>query len=208
MSPISAGGARPMSSAFRTDPRNASPPAATNLKALLIGGLLPTVLRGIGTVPMKLRLKEGSSVPNYLVQVGFTVPCVGLLATAVGAGWVSTPRAQMFASLMGPAWAGAMGAMAYALSRHESGQASWPRGDGQSRFVRLVHQGLQSAIRDGAAAAFPIDASKNAFVGLSGIIRVPGPGWASSSAGRPSRLAPASPRRSRSSSCGRLRSSC
>lgn len=87
-----------------------------NLKALLFGGLLPTVLLGLGTVLMKLSMREGSSVPNYLVQVGFTVLCIGLLATAVGGGWVATPRAQMFAGLMGLAWAGAIGAMAYAVS--------------------------------------------------------------------------------------------
>lgn len=87
-----------------------------NVKALLIGGLLPTVLLGLGTVLMKLSMREGSSVPNYLVHVGFTVPRVGLLATVVGAGWVTTPRAQMFACLMDLAWAGAIGAMAYAVS--------------------------------------------------------------------------------------------
>jgi transporter family protein len=51
------------------------------VKSLLISGLLPTVLLGLGTVLMKLSMREGSSVPNYLVQVGGTVLCVGLLAT-------------------------------------------------------------------------------------------------------------------------------
>lgn len=87
-----------------------------NLKSLFIGGLLPTVLLGFGTVLMKLSMREGTSVPNYLVQVGGTVLCVGLLATVAGSGWVMTPRAMMFASLMGVAWATAIGAMAYAVS--------------------------------------------------------------------------------------------
>lgn len=88
-----------------------------NVKSLLIGGLLPTVLLGLGTVLMKLSMREGSSVPNYLVQVGGTVLGVGLLATLLGGGgWVSSPRAQMFAMLMGLAWATAIGAMAYAIS--------------------------------------------------------------------------------------------
>jgi uncharacterized membrane protein len=87
-----------------------------NLKSLFIGGLLPTVLLGLGTVLMKLSMREGSSVPNYLVQVGGTVLCVGLLATVAGGGWVSTSRAQMFAGLMGLAWACAIGSMAYAVS--------------------------------------------------------------------------------------------
>lgn len=88
-----------------------------NAKALLIGGLLPTVLLGLGTVLMKLSMREGSSVPNYLVQVGGTVLCVGLLATLLGGGWVSSPRAQLFAVLMGLAWSTAIGSMAYAISR-------------------------------------------------------------------------------------------
>ena len=87
-----------------------------NAKSLLIGGLLPTVLLGLGTVLMKLSMREGSSVPNYLVQVGSTVLCVGLLATVLGGGWVSSPRAQLFAVLMGLAWATAIGSMAYAIS--------------------------------------------------------------------------------------------
>ena len=50
-----------------------------NDKSLLIGGLLPTVLLKLGTVLMKLSMREGSSVPNYLVhatppQGGFFTP--------------------------------------------------------------------------------------------------------------------------------------
>lgn len=87
-----------------------------NAKSLLIGGFLPTVLLGLGTVLMKLSMREGTSVPNYLVQVGGTVLCVGLLATLLGGGWVSSSRAQLFAVLMGLAWATAIGSMAYAIS--------------------------------------------------------------------------------------------
>ncbi|HTR00959.1 MAG TPA: hypothetical protein VMH83_13255 [Candidatus Acidoferrum sp.] len=87
-----------------------------NIKALLIGGLIPTLLLGLGTVLMKLSMREGSSVPNYLVQVGATVLAAGLLATALGDGWVSTPKAGMFAVIMGMAWATAIGCMTYAIS--------------------------------------------------------------------------------------------
>ena len=87
-----------------------------NFKALLIGGLLPTLLLGLGTVLMKLSMREGSSVPNYLVQVGGTVFCIGLLARVFGNGWISTPKSQMYAALMGLAWACAIGSMAYAVS--------------------------------------------------------------------------------------------
>lgn len=87
-----------------------------NLRALLIGGVAPTVLLGIGTVLMKLSMREGSSVPNYLVQVGATVLAAGLLGSHFGSGWVSTARAGMFAVAMGMAWTCAIGCMAYAVS--------------------------------------------------------------------------------------------
>jgi hypothetical protein len=35
-----------------------------NVKSRLVGGLLPTVMLGLGTVLMKLGMSEGSSVPN------------------------------------------------------------------------------------------------------------------------------------------------
>lgn len=44
-----------------------------NFKSIFIGGLLPTVMLGLGAVLMKLSMRAGSSVPNYLVQVGGTV---------------------------------------------------------------------------------------------------------------------------------------
>ncbi|MFC0118280.1 hypothetical protein ACFFK7_10210 [Pseudoalteromonas xiamenensis] len=50
---------------------------------------------------MKLSMREGSSIPNYLVQVGTTVLVVGLVGTVFGSGWVSSSRAQLFAILMG-----------------------------------------------------------------------------------------------------------
>mgnify|MGYP000867890102 FL=1 len=39
-----------------------------NVKSLLIGGLLPTVLLGLGTVLMKLSMREGSNLFYVLAQ--------------------------------------------------------------------------------------------------------------------------------------------
>lgn len=89
----------------------------TSIKSLVIGGLLPTVMLGLGTVLMKLSMKAGSSVANYLVQVGITVFAIGVAFSWLGSGWVSTPRAQVFATLMGLAWAIAISAMAYAIAK-------------------------------------------------------------------------------------------
>lgn len=86
------------------------------LKSFFIGAVLPTLLLGLGTVLMKLSMREGSSIANYLVSVGISVLSVGIAGTVVGTGWVSQPRAIFFAATMGLVWAGAIGSMAYALS--------------------------------------------------------------------------------------------
>lgn len=82
----------------------------------MIGGVLPTVLLGLGTVLMKLSMREGSSVPNYLAHVGAAVLVSGLAATWLSGGWVSTPKAAAFAGAMGFCWACAIGLMAYAVT--------------------------------------------------------------------------------------------
>lgn len=86
------------------------------LKSFLLGAVLPTMLLGLGTVLMKLSMREGSSIANYLVSVGISVLSVGIAGTVVGAGWVSQPRAIFFAASMGLVWAGAIGSMVYAVS--------------------------------------------------------------------------------------------
>lgn len=96
-----------------------------------------------------------------------------------------------------------------ALKRPSAGQALTHHSVLRTPDRRLARDVTRS---DGATTSRssppPIEAQENSFGGIGGINRVSGPAWASSSAGRPSRLAPASPRRSRSSFCGRLRSSC
>lgn len=86
------------------------------IKSFFLGAVLPTLLLGLGTVLMKLSLREGSSIANYLVSVGVSVLTVGIAGTVVGSGWVSQPRAIFFAASMGLVWAGAIGSMAYAVS--------------------------------------------------------------------------------------------
>ena len=86
------------------------------LKSLIVGGLVPAILLGAGSVLMKLSLRAGSSVPNYLAQVGAAVLLIGLCASALNGGWVSTYKASTFALTMGVAWASAIGLMAYAVS--------------------------------------------------------------------------------------------
>lgn len=86
------------------------------LKTFLLGALLPTVLLGLGSVLMKLSMREGASVANYLMVVGLAVTIMGISGSFMNGGWITPPRAVLFAAAMGLVWAGAIGSMAYAVS--------------------------------------------------------------------------------------------
>ncbi|QBK05916.1 hypothetical protein DW355_15325 [Hylemonella gracilis] len=85
-------------------------------RAFLLGGVLPTVLLGLGTVLMKLSMREGTSVANFLLHVGLAVLTVGLAGSWLGGGWKITPRGLLYATAMGLCWSVAIGAMAYGVS--------------------------------------------------------------------------------------------
>jgi len=85
-------------------------------RTLLLGGVLPTVLLGLGTVLMKLSMREGSSIANFLLHVGLAVSAVGLAGSWLGGGWTFTPRGLLYATAMGLCWSVAIGAMAYGVS--------------------------------------------------------------------------------------------
>lgn len=115
MSPITVEKAKPTSSIFQVNRYVLQFPVMP-LKSFLLGAVLPTLLLGLATVLMKLSMREGSSIANYLVSVGVSVLTVGIAGTAMGSGWVSQARAIFFAASMGLVWAGAIGSMAYAIS--------------------------------------------------------------------------------------------
>lgn len=87
-----------------------------DINALLVGGLLPAILLGASTFLMKLSMREGASIPTYLVLVGGTVLCVGLLGLIMVGNWSAGIRASASAIVMGLAWSIAIAAMAYAIS--------------------------------------------------------------------------------------------
>lgn len=86
------------------------------IKSLFIGGILPTILLGVGSVLIKLSMREGSSVANYLIPVGMVVLITGLTVITLGDGWISTPKAICYAAAMGLALVCAIAAMTYAVS--------------------------------------------------------------------------------------------
>lgn len=86
------------------------------LRTLLIGGIIPSVLLGSGTVLMKLSLRSGISLPVYLVVIGATVLSYGLMAVAITGAKSLTFTGGLFALGMGLAWSTAIFCMSYGIS--------------------------------------------------------------------------------------------
>lgn len=86
------------------------------LRSLFIGGILPAILLGAGTVLMKFSLRAGISIPMYLSFVGATVLSCG----AISAWWFSETdfraTSAVFAISMGLCWSLAIASMTYGLS--------------------------------------------------------------------------------------------
>ncbi|MDX3905450.1 MAG: hypothetical protein QHC78_07155 [Pigmentiphaga sp.] len=87
-----------------------------DLKALLLGGILPMIMLGSSTFLMKLAMKMGASIPLYLATVGATICGTGLLSLLGEGGWRGGTRAVASAVAMGVAWAVAAASMAYSAS--------------------------------------------------------------------------------------------
>lgn len=86
------------------------------LRTLLIGGIVPAILLGSGTVLMKLSLRSGISLPIYLVIVGVAVLSYGCIATCMTDSKLITPLGGLFALGMGLTWSTAIFCMSYGIS--------------------------------------------------------------------------------------------
>lgn len=86
-----------------------------NLTSIAIGGLMPALLIGIGTVLMRGSVGAGASIPAYLACVGTTVALIGWGSVAMFGGGVPGPKAIILACGMGAAWAVSIGCIAYGL---------------------------------------------------------------------------------------------
>lgn len=87
-----------------------------NLQSLLIGGIIPSILLGAGTVLMKLSLKNGISLPLYLMIVGFVVLLYGTVAAYFAEVKELTFQSSVYAISMGLCWASAIFCMSYGIS--------------------------------------------------------------------------------------------
>lgn len=94
-------------------------PVSPALTAIVLGGLIPAVLFGLSGAVQKGAANTGIGLAAYLL-------CVGAGVAAVGAAfWVLLPaehaapgRGVWLSAALGACWAGGMGLVAVALTRH------------------------------------------------------------------------------------------
>jgi uncharacterized membrane protein len=84
-----------------------------NVAGVMIGGIVPAICLGLGTVLMRASIGAGATIPVYLASVGTTVALVGWIWATTTSFSGSTPAGTAFAVAMGLVWAVAISCMAY-----------------------------------------------------------------------------------------------
>jgi transporter family protein len=84
-----------------------------NATGLIIGGVIPAIGLGLGTVLMRASVGEGATIPTYLAVVGTTIAIVGWGAILLGDGATFTTKASFYAAMMGITWSIAIACIAY-----------------------------------------------------------------------------------------------
>mgnify|MGYP001553713043 FL=1 len=85
------------------------------LSGFFIGGAIPAVCLGLGTVLMRASLGAGASIPLYLGVVGSVVALLGWSAFIWTGGAILSARPVMLAAAMGTTWTLAIACMAYGM---------------------------------------------------------------------------------------------
>ena len=84
-----------------------------NAVGILVGGVIPAVFLGLGTVLMRASMGAGMTIPLYLAVVGTTIAGIGWGAVLVGPGAAVAMKANLYAGLMGLTWSVAIACIAY-----------------------------------------------------------------------------------------------
>lgn len=87
------------------------------LKAIIIGGAIPALLLGLGTVLMKLSLKHGISLAMYITTVGFAILFCGFVMLYLQKEYAINTTSSGYALTMGVSWSLAIFCMSYAISK-------------------------------------------------------------------------------------------
>lgn len=89
-----------------------------NSNGLVIGGIIPAICLGLGTLFVRASLGAGASIPTYVAIVGTTIGVLGWASMAVTghtAGLGATP-AVGWAACMGVVWSLAIACISYAMA--------------------------------------------------------------------------------------------
>jgi len=86
-----------------------------NASSILVGGIAPAILLGLGTVLMRSSIAAGASIPTYLAVIGTTVALVGWASLALTgqAGGLRISSAVGWAIAMALAWSAAIACISY-----------------------------------------------------------------------------------------------
>jgi drug/metabolite transporter (DMT)-like permease len=86
-----------------------------NAASILVGGVVPAIFLGLGTVLMRSSIAAGASIPTYLAVIGTTVAVVGWCSVVLTgqSGGLAISKAVFWAIAMGLAWSAAIACIAY-----------------------------------------------------------------------------------------------
>lgn len=88
-----------------------------SLKDIFISGIIPAFLLGIGTVLMKLSLRNGISIPFFITIIGFTVFVCGMIVLYFSKDYAVSLTSTSYATLMGITWSISILCMSYGISK-------------------------------------------------------------------------------------------
>jgi len=86
-----------------------------NATGIMVGGIIPALFLGLGTVLMRSSIAAGASIPTYLAVIGTTIALVGWLSLAVTgqAGGLRISGAVGWAIAMALTWSAAIACISY-----------------------------------------------------------------------------------------------
>lgn len=100
---------------YGVPPRIKSGSFAVNVTSIVVGGLVPALFLGLGTVLMRFSIGADASIPTYLAVIGTTIALVGWISvvlTGQSAG-LRVPGAVGWAIAMALAWSTAIACISY-----------------------------------------------------------------------------------------------
>lgn len=85
------------------------------LTAILIGGVVPAIFLGLGTVLMRGSIGAGATISAYLAVVGTTIAVIGWSSLLFTGNAAAGLKANLYACAMALSWSLAIACIAYGL---------------------------------------------------------------------------------------------